>query len=83
MRAKKFSKFAKILVFWDDTTSASKWHDKEELKKIKTTLVQSLGFFLGNKKRTLMMAHSVTDDAETDYTCIPWGCIREIKEIGV
>lgn len=81
MKIKKFPKFAKLLISWDDTTSDAKWHDKQEIEKVATTNVRTIGFFIANKKRILKLSHSITEDGDSDYTCIPWGCIKEVKEL--
>ena len=81
MKIQKFSMQTKLLVTWDDTTSDSKWHDKQGIDKAKTTSVKTLGFFLSNKKRVLKIGHSITEDGDSDYTCIPFGCIRSIKDL--
>lgn len=83
MRVKQFSKLTIVLVTWEDTTSDAKWHDRQEVEKAKTTAVRTVGFFINNKKRLLKVAHSMTEDGDSDYTCIPWGCIKEIKELEV
>jgi len=36
---------------------------------------------LQNKKKSLKLAHSVTDDGASDYTIIPWAVIKQIKEL--
>ncbi len=81
MRAKKFPKFTTLLVKWDDITSDAKWHDAKALAKVKTTLVKTVGFFIDNKKHKLKLSHSVTEDGDADYTVIPWGCVRSVKEL--
>lgn len=83
MKAKKFPKFTKMLVLWEDTVADPGWHDKQGLDKASTMSVQSLGFFLSNKKHALKLAHSITDDTESDYLIIPWGCIRSIKLVEI
>lgn len=83
MRAKRFPKFAVVLVAWEDTTSDAKWHDKQEIEKAKTTVVKTVGFFIENKKRVLKVAHSMTEDGDSDYTVIHWGCVKGIKELEV
>ncbi len=79
MQVKRFPKFTFILVTWEDPTSDAKWYDKQDIDKMKTTVVRTMGFFLGNKKRVLKVAHSITADGDSDFTAIPWGCIKEVK----
>lgn len=81
MRIKKFPKFTELMVSWEDITSDSAWHDKDGIRKARPTLVKTLGFFLGNKKGVLKLGHSISEDGDSDYTVIPWGCIKEIKEL--
>lgn len=82
MRIKKFSKFTNLFIIWDDITSDASWIDKEGIDKAKTASVQTLGFYLGTKKRVLKVAHSITD-GESDCTCIPWSVIKDIKELEI
>jgi len=86
MRAKKFAKFTTLLVNWDDITSDAKWHDAQAIDKADTTSVKTVGFFIcneinKNKRRIIKLAHSVAKDGDCDYTCIPYGCISNIKEL--
>ena len=81
MRAKKFTKFTMLLVEWEDTTSDSKWYDMKVLDKIKPVTVKTVGFFIDNKKHRLKLSHNITADGDADYTVIPWGCIRKVKEL--
>jgi len=79
MRVKKFPKFTKLLIVWNDITSDASWHNINKLDKVKTVGVKTLGFFLENKKRELKIAHSITEDGDGDYTVIPWGCVKSIE----
>lgn len=81
MRIKKFPKYTQLLVTWLDIISDSSWHNKSEIEKAQAMRVQTLGFFLQNKRKDLKIAHSITDDGDSDYTVIPWACVDSIKEI--
>ncbi len=81
MRIKTWPKYTKILVQWTDIVSDSSWHDGAGIDKAHTAPIQTIGFFLQNKKKTLKVAHSVTDDGESDYTCIPWSVVSKIVEL--
>ena len=81
MRIKKFPKYTLLLVQWDDILSDSSWHDAKGIEKARPAKIKTLGFFLGNAKRVLKLAHSVAEDGESDYTVIPWGTIKEIEEV--
>jgi len=81
MRAKQFPKLTMILVTWKDATSIAKWCSADELNKVEATTVRTMGFFMASKKQTLKIAHSVTSDGDSDYTCIPWGCIVKVNEL--
>ena len=81
MRMKKFPKQTKLLVTWDDITTDASWGSAIDIKRAKTTRVHTVGFFLKNKKRELTIAHSISEDGDSDYTCIPWGCIKNIVEL--
>jgi len=72
-----------VLVTWEDTTSDAKWHDKQEVEKAKATIVKTIGLFIENKKRVLKVVHSITEDWDSDYTLIPWGCVIAINELEV
>lgn len=79
MRSKRFDKFTKLLVTWDDIVSDSSWHDEKALAKACTSEIKTLGFFIDNKKRQLRIAHSVAEDGGCDVTCIPWGVVKEVQ----
>jgi hypothetical protein len=81
VRTKKFEKFTKLLVEWEDILSESEWHDKDKLDKTGPMPVKTLGFYLDTRKRTLRVAHSICEDGDCDVTCIPWGCITKIREL--
>ena len=81
MRVKRFPKFTIILVTWEDTTSDTKWYSTQDVEKVETTTVKIIGFFIENKKRILKIAHSVTVGGDSDYTVIPCGCIKSVKEL--
>lgn len=86
MRAARFNKHDILQVFWNDIVSDSKWKDEQEIAKVNSMPVVTIGFFVMNKidnsgKYVIVLAHSVTYDKDCDYTCIPYGCIRKIKRI--
>lgn len=82
MRIKKFEKFTLIQVEWEDILSEAAWLDKEKLEKTGPMPVRTIGFYLDTKKRTLRVAHSVCQDGDSDVTCIPWGCVTNIRKLG-
>jgi hypothetical protein len=81
MRIKSFPRFTKLFIQWTDIVSDSAWHDKDEIDKAHSVLVNTVGFFLQNKKGELKVAHSITDDCDSDYTVIPWCVIKHIEEL--
>lgn len=81
MRIKSFPRYTKLMVVWSDIISDSSWHGRDEIDKAQSVQVQTLGFFLQNKKKDLKLAHSVVDDGDSDYTCIPWSVIKTIEEL--
>jgi len=81
MRPKRIIKYTPLQVTWSDIVSDADWHSKEEIDKAKTVMIQTVGFFLQNKKKELKVAHSITDDGASDYTIIPWSVIKDIKEL--
>ena len=70
-----------MLVVWTDIISDSSWHDKGDVDKAQAISVNTLGFFLQNKKKDLKIAHSISDDGDSDYTIIPWACVTKIQEL--
>lgn len=84
MRIKKFPKFTKLLITWQDIKSNCRWIDIDDIvKNEKPAVIKTLGFFLSNKKRVLTVGHNVSDDNDSDFTVIPWGCIQDIKELEI
>ena len=83
MRPKRFKKFTPIAVYWEDIVSETKWNTPSDIDKAKTASVITLGFFLKNKKKAIIIAHNLTDDNESDYTIIPFGCISKIIPIDI
>jgi len=83
MRPKKFVKFEPIAVYWEDIVSESKWNSPADIDKVRTASVVTLGFFLKNKKKSMIIAHNLTDDKESDYTIIPFGCITKVVPIKI
>jgi len=81
MRPKRIIKYTPLQVSWTDIVSDAAWHDRDEIEKADTAMIQTIGFFLQNKKKSLKLAHSVTDDGASDYTIIPWAVIKQIKEL--
>ena len=81
MRVRKFPKYTILHVYWQDIISDANWHDSEDIDKASLEPIQTLGFFLQNKKRALKIAHSITDDGASDYTVIPWSVITKIEEL--
>lgn len=82
MRIKKFPKHTKLEVQWADISSDANWIDAAGIKDAKPFAVKTLGFYLETKKRVLKVAHSIIEGS-SDYTCIPWGCIKAIKELEI
>ena len=83
MRIKKFNKYTKLLVTWEDIKSNSSWTDSVGVADARTAIVTTLGFYLCTQKRALKVAHSVADDNDSDLTVIPWGCVKDIKELEI
>jgi len=81
MRVKTWPRYTKLLVTWLDIVSDSAWHGKADIEKVQAMRVQTLGFFLQNKKKDLKVAHSITGDGDSDYTIIPWTVISSIEEL--
>lgn len=81
MRIKSFPKYTMLRIAWFDILSDSSWHNRKEIDEAQSMEVWSLGFFLQNKKKDLKIAHSVSNDGESDYTVIPWACIKYIEEL--
>jgi len=81
VRIKTFPKYTKLLITWKDIISDPSWHDREAVEKAQSVRINTLGFFLQNKKKDLKIAHSVTDDGDSDYTIIPWACIDSVDSL--
>jgi len=81
MRAKRFPKYTMLKIWWDDIVSDSGWHTHDEIENAKAEPVISMGFYLGNKKGCIKIAHDIADDAGSDYQVIPFGCITKIIEL--
>ena len=82
MRIKKFNKLTYLLITWEDISSDANWTDNIDIELAKPFSVKTLGFYLETKKRVLKIAHSIIEGS-SDYTCIPWGCIKDIKELEI
>ena len=81
MRLKKYPRYTKLFIQWTDIMSDPAWNSKEQIDKAQTMTVSTVGFFLQNKNRELKIAHSISDDASSDYTVIPWSIITSIVEL--
>lgn len=81
MRIKKFQLGTRLEITWQDIVSDASWHDIKDMDKITTIKVKTVGYFLQNKKKILKVAHSITEDGESDYTVIPWANVDNVEII--
>ena len=79
MRIKKFEPGTRLEVTWADIVSDSSWQSQRDIDTATTAQVKTLGYFLQNKKGVLKIAHSVTEDGQSDSTRIPWAVIKNIE----
>jgi len=82
MRIKKFTKYTKLEVLWEDIISDCEWQDEEDVNKLKAIPAKTLGFYIKTIKRNLILGHSVLETGECDTTVIPWSVIKGINELG-
>jgi hypothetical protein len=80
MRIRKFEKYAKLLVYWDDITHEAAWRSVKD-RDVEPIEVHTLGFYLGTKKRALRLASDLAADGDCDVKCIPWGVIKKVWEV--
>lgn len=79
MRIKKFEPGTRLEIEWQDILTDSKWHTKDEAEKVDVVQVKTIGYFLKNHKKVMKIAHSVAAGGDCDITCIPHGCIQNVK----
>lgn len=79
MRVRKFKPFTELRVFWKDIVQDATWQSSTD--KCGSVMVKTVGMFVKNKKRDLILCHSITNDGEYDTLVIPFGCIEKIEEI--
>lgn len=82
MKPRRFKKFQMIEVFWNDIVDNPNWQNKDESENADTAKVKTLGYYLGTKKNNMILAHSVTEDEESDSMVIPWSNIFELYTLG-
>jgi hypothetical protein len=74
-----------VAVVWEDITTESGWHEKEE--DFSPTLVKTLGFYGGIVKNCVLAKHSFSSHPSMapsfDGTVVPIGAILRIKKLQV
>lgn len=83
MRPKKFEKYSKLEIEWVDILDNNAWQDEVEVNKVEPIKVKTIGYFLRNNKKSLIIAHSVCEDSSCDTMAIPFGVIKNINILGV
>lgn len=78
MRIKKFQPGTRLEITWNDIVSDSAWQSKDDIDKAFTVKVKTVGYFLQNQKGVLKIAHSISEDGDSDSTRIPWAVIQKI-----
>ena len=69
-----------LLVCWRDSTSTGRW--RKEMTGNPCALCVSIGFFLYEDKKSLVLAMSLGDNGEfTDTLAIPKACIEERRKV--
>jgi hypothetical protein len=81
VRAKKFKKLTKLEISWEDIVSDPEWKDTEAVASSKTASIKTLGYYLETRKGILKVGHSVSEDGDSDVTCIPWSVITNVETI--
>lgn len=79
MRTKRFDRYTPLRVYWRDIISDPSWQNKAQAESREAVEVCTVGMFLTNRKRDLILASDVSVDGDTDSKVIPWGVIREVQ----
>ena len=82
MRVKRFDRYTPLRVYWKDIVSDPSWQNKAQAESCEAIEVCTVGMFLTNKKRDLILASDVSSDGDTDSKVIPWGVIHEVQVLG-
>ena len=73
----KLSKWDMVLIEWDDTVGQGpNWEEAKD--NLLPAECKTVGMVLYKNKKYITVCGSVTDEAVSDRTVIPQGCIREI-----
>jgi hypothetical protein len=69
------------LVTWEDTVTEDAWSNIQIARDMKPVLTRSVGFILFKTKKKIVLASMVSSNTHMcQLTCIPMGCVIEIKE---
>lgn len=86
MRPRTYEIGTELRIFWYDIKSSAAWQTEEEIENIRPPLIKTLGMFLRNKRKYLVICHNLMvsedddgDDTHSDVTVIPWGAIERIE----
>jgi hypothetical protein len=83
MKIRRYNRFARLEVFWQDIVSDPAWADSKTVARNRKSMpVKTMGYFLANNGKDLVLVHSITEDGDVDTTVIPWATIRNIDALG-
>jgi len=81
MRVTKYEPFSILVVYWNDIIQNPTWQSKRDVENLCSIEVRSVGFFIKNNKRNMVLCNSVCSDGDTDSLVIPWGTISKVEVI--
>jgi hypothetical protein len=71
-----------VLVIWEDTVTEDAWSNIQIAKDMTPVLTRSVGFCLFRTKKKIVLASMMSSSTHmSQLTCIPMGCVIEIKEL--
>ena len=70
-----------VEVIWWDANSTSGWRDEDVVRKEKSTICHSVGYYVTHDNDALILSPDYTDDKERSTTLIPRGMIKEIRKL--
>lgn len=72
-----------LQITWEDIVDDASWRKHSDSIEARPCLVKTLGYHIANKDKSMIVAHSFTDDGDNDTMVIPFGVIKQIEVVGI
>ncbi len=82
MKTVKYKHNEILEIIWEDTTSYMGWRTQDNIKKLKLSRCNTVGYFQNQNKKSITVAKCVADDNDAlDCQSVNRGCIKRVKRL--